>query len=143
MPSGLSRQHELLIKLEKKYPNAVFYASPQMQNGRAFNSAYAKGEVHRKSVFFSPNDIGPLPDPKAHSIAYRDGLAQAWLCSEPKEIAVASFEALEHRILSGFEQTRFHTLRAAAPEVRELVRSVVSAPMREAEASSRMSAPMA
>jgi hypothetical protein len=135
MPSGLSRQHELLIKLEKKYPNAVFYASPRMQNGQAFNSAYVKGKVHRRSVFFSPTGIGPLPDPKAHSIAYRDGLAQAWLCSEPKEIASTSFEALEHRILADFEQTRFHTLRAAAPEVRELMRAIVSTPMREAEAS--------
>ena len=135
MPSGLSKQHELLMKLEKKYPKAVFYASPKMQNGRAFNGAYAKAEVHRKSVLFSPNDIGPLPDPKAHSIAYRDGLAQAWLCSEPKEVAATSFEGLEHGILADFEQTRFHSLRAAGPEVRELMRSIVSAPMREAEAS--------
>jgi hypothetical protein len=47
MPSGLSRQHELLIKLEKKYPKTVLYASPRMQDRRAFNSAYVNGEVHR------------------------------------------------------------------------------------------------
>ena len=135
MPSGLSKQHELLMKLEKKYPNAVFYASPKMRDGRAFNSAYAKVEVHRKSVFFSPNDVGPLPDPKAHSIAYRDGLAAAWVCSEPKEIPTTSFEALEQEARADFEQTRFHTLRTAAPELRELMRSIVSAPMREAESS--------
>jgi hypothetical protein len=135
MPSGLSRQHELLMKLEKKYPNAVFYASPKMRDGRAFNIAYAKAEVHRKSLFFSPNDIGPLPDPKAHSIAYRDGLAAAWVCSEPKEVPATSFEVLEQQVRTDFEQTRFHTLRAAAPELRELVRSVVSGAMREAESS--------
>lgn len=135
MPSGLSKQHELLMKLEKNYPKAVFYASPRMQNGRAFNNAYANIEVHRKSIFFSPNDIGPLPDPKAHSIAYQDGLPNAWRCSEPKEIAAASFETLEQRARAGFEQPKFRTLRAAAPEMRELLRSVVNAPMREAENS--------
>jgi hypothetical protein len=135
MASGLSRQHELLIKLEKKYPKTVLYASPRMQDRRAFNLAYVNGEVHRRSVFFSPKDIGPLPDPKAHSIAYRDGLPYAWLCSEPKEITATDFPTLEHEVVSSFARSRFLTLRVAAPEMRELIRSVVSTPMREAEAS--------
>jgi hypothetical protein len=54
MPSGLSRQHELLINLEKKYPKTVLYASPRMQDRRTFNLEYANGEVHRRSIFFSP-----------------------------------------------------------------------------------------
>lgn len=135
MPSGLSRQHELLINLEKKYPKTVLYASPRMQDRRAFNVAYANGEVHRKSIFFSPKDIGYLPDPKAHSIAYRDSMSYAWLCSEPKEIRATTFETLSQEVLHRFEQPRFQTLRAAATEMRQLVRSVVSDPMRQAEAS--------
>jgi hypothetical protein len=135
MPSGLSRQHEVLIELEKKYPNAVFYASPRMQDRRAFNRAYVRANVHRASVLFSPSDIGLFRDRKAHSVAYRDGLAVAWVCSEPMEISVTSFEKLEHQVLLNFEKPKFRTLRAATPEMRELVRSVVSAPMREAEAS--------
>src|SRR5436190_23621952 len=81
MPSGLSKQHELLIELEKKYPKTVLSVSPGLRDSRAFNRAYTNGDGHRKSVFFSPGNIGPLPDPKAHSIAYRDGLSYAWLCS--------------------------------------------------------------
>lgn len=135
MPSGLSRQHELLINLEKKYPKTVLYASPRMQDRRAFNVAYANGVVHRKSIFFSPKDIGYLPNPRAHSIAYRDGLSYAWLCSEPKEIRATTFETLSQEVLHRFEQPRFQTLRAAATEMRQLVRSVVSDPMRQAEAS--------
>jgi hypothetical protein len=133
MPTGLSRQHELLIKLEKKYPKTVLYASPRMQNRGDFNLAYVNGDVHRKSVFFSPKHIGPLPDSKMHSIAYKDGLPYAWLCSEPKEITATDFQTLEHEVLTRFQQPRFRRLRSAAPEMRELIRSLVSSPMRDAE----------
>src|SRR5260370_18738299 len=112
--TGLSKQHELIIKLENKYPKTVLYASPLMQDRRAFNRAYVNGEVHRKSVFFSPKDIGPLPDSKAHSIAYRDGLPYAWLCSEPKEITATSFEALERQGLSRFRPSRLRTRAVVA-----------------------------
>jgi hypothetical protein len=135
MPSGLSKQHELLIKLEQKYPGTVLYASPRMQDRRAFNVAYVKGVVHRESVFFSAKEIGPLPDPKAHSIAYRDGLRYAWLCSEPKEISATDFETLDQEVLPRFQEPRFRTLRDAGPEMREFVRSGVSNSMREAEAT--------
>jgi hypothetical protein len=135
MPSGLSDQHELLIKLEDKYPRAVLYASPLMPDCRAFNLAYVDGKVHRKSIFFSPEDIGSLPDASAHSIAYRDGLSFAWLCSEPRRIMLLDFEALEEQVRLRFQQRRYRAFRAAAPEVREVLRSIVSAPMREAESA--------
>lgn len=93
------------------------------------------GEVHRKSIFFSPKDIGPLPDSKAHSIAYRDSLPYAWLCSGPKEIRATSFETLETEVLTRLGEARFRTLRVAAPEMREQIRSVVSNSMRETEAT--------
>ncbi len=135
MPASLSKQHELLIKLEKKYPQTVLYASPGMPDRRAFNRAYTKGDVHRKSVFFSPGDIGTLPDGKPHSIAYCDSLAFAWMCSDPKEIRAMTFEQMEHQVQSLFESPRFRALRTTAPELREAVRSMVSNPMREAEGS--------
>jgi hypothetical protein len=133
MPSGLSKQHELLIELEKRYPQTVLYASPGLRDIRAFNRAYTNGEVHRRSVFFSPNDIGPLPDAKAHTIAYRNGLAYGWLCSEPREINAVSFDTLEHQMQSMLEHEKSRTLRVTGPELREKVRSVVSGSMREAE----------
>jgi hypothetical protein len=73
-------------------------------------------------------------NPKAHSIAYRDGLSYAWLCSEPKEIHATSFAALGEEVNIRFEHRRFQSLRVAAPELRKQVRAIVSAPMREAEA---------
>jgi hypothetical protein len=133
MPSGLSKQHELLIELEKKYPQTVLYASPGLCDRRAFNRAYTKGEVHRRSIFFSPREIGPLPDDKSHSVAYRDGLTFAWLCSEPKRIEAMSFEMLKEQVQHLFGRPRFRTLRAAARELRSMVLSIVSEPMRRAE----------
>jgi hypothetical protein len=133
MPSSLSRQHKLLMALEKNYSHTVFYASPALDNLHAFNVAYGKGIVHTRSVFFSPGDIGPLPDDKAHSIAYRDGLPYAWLNSDPKRIEVITYAMLEERMRSLFESEQFRMLRDVSPNVRAVVRSLVSAPMREAE----------
>ena len=54
MAAGLSDQHELLIELEKLYPQAVLYASPGMRNLRAFNRAYTNAQVHRRSFSSRP-----------------------------------------------------------------------------------------
>jgi hypothetical protein len=50
-------------------------------------------------------------------------------CSEPKEINATSFEMLEEEVSSRFEHPRFRTLQAAAHELREQIREMVSAPM--------------
>ncbi|QQO16704.1 hypothetical protein JJB99_11365 [Bradyrhizobium diazoefficiens] len=71
MRRDLSGQHWRLIDLEQKFPGAVFYASPGMHNLGEFNLAYKDGRVHERSAFFSPADIGPLPDDKNHTIAYK------------------------------------------------------------------------
>ena len=87
MRKDLSRQHSLLIKLEKLHPDGAFYAAPAQQSLRAFNQAYTAGSVAAESVYFSPTDIGPLPDNKSHSIAYASDLGVAYFCSEPRSLA--------------------------------------------------------
>lgn len=133
MRRDLSDQHRLLMQLEKKYPRAVLYASPALQSRRAFNQAYNAAAVHQRSVFFSPRDIGGLPDDDEHSIAYRDGLAYAWLCSDPKKIKAKTYEGISHDAQSLFQEKRFHTLRDASTELRDSVRSLVGAEMRQSE----------
>lgn len=86
MRRSVSQQHELLIRLEQKEPGSVFYAMPRLMGQREFNRAYQAVAVHRESVLFSPNDIGPLPDHAQHTVAYDLGLNRAWFCSDPKPV---------------------------------------------------------
>src|SRR5690348_7313150 len=37
MRRDLSQQHDLLRRLERRLPNAVYYASPSMENNNSFN----------------------------------------------------------------------------------------------------------
>jgi hypothetical protein len=133
MATGLSDQHKRLIELEKLYPGNVFYASPGLSSLRAFNEAYVKAHVHLRSVFFSPSHIGPLPDAKPHTIAYRPDLTHAWLCSEPKRISSRTFQSLQEHVQSELDSPR--PLRDSAPELRQKIRAVVSTSMREGEGS--------
>lgn len=65
-----SRQHELLVELEKKYASSVFYATPFIVGRREFDIAYAGASVHVLSALFSPLDIGGLPEGEQHVVAY-------------------------------------------------------------------------
>jgi hypothetical protein len=107
MRRDVSRQHELLIRLEARYPSNVFYATPCIANVDDFDKAYNGAAVARQSVFFSPTDIGPLPDHKAHSIAYKSGLRNGYFCSNPKPIKARNFDELS----SGF---RTHSRRSGS-----------------------------
>lgn len=133
MRRGLSDQHKLLIQLEQQFPGAVYYASPGMENSSRFNKAYNAAEVHERSVFFSPQNIGPLPDDKEHVIAYRDGLAHAWLCSNPRQIPSSRFGDIDGKARSLFHDPRFSTLREAATLIREKTLELVSPEVRSAE----------
>ncbi|TPL47997.1 hypothetical protein FJ942_26360 [Mesorhizobium sp. B2-4-2] len=132
MRRDISRQHELLIELESRYPANVFYAAPTLENVRAFDSAYNAAAVARRSVFFSPTEIGPLPDDKIHTIAYRRGLATGYFCSKPKPIKALSFDQLSTTLSAKFEEKRFGELQFAAREVRENILDLVSPAMRDA-----------
>ena len=81
-----SQQHELLVGMAQKDPGSVFYAMPRLESRQAFNSAYAALAVHRRSVLFSPAEIGLLPDDEQHTVAYDLGSRRAWFCSEPRPV---------------------------------------------------------
>src|SRR5262249_43314614 len=121
MPSSLSEQHKLLITLEKKYPDTVLYASPALDDLDAFNDAYRKGLVHQRSVFFSPRDIGPLPDDKPHTIAYHVGLSYAWLNSDPIRVSVITYAMLEERMRHLFASEHFIALGDVSSNVRDVI----------------------
>lgn len=135
MRRNLSRQHELLIELEQRYPNGVFYAAPHLAGIHDFDRAYNAAAIAQRSTFFSPGDIGPLPDDKAHTIAYRAHLQTAYFCSEPQEIKAQSFDALAASIRSQMDEKRFAFVEPSAREVRETVLSLASRSMRDAEGS--------
>jgi hypothetical protein len=133
MRRDLSDQHQLLINLERKYPRTVLYATPKLHDLDEFNEAYNAAIVHQRSVFFSPGDIGLLPDDKAHSVAYCDGLTFAYFYSEPRRIEARSYENVGHETQALFEQDRFRTLEYAARELRSSIRTLASPLMKATE----------
>ena len=94
MKRNLSEQHKRLICLEKRSPNTVYYATPVLQDVHAFNAAYNQAMVHLQSALFSPKRIGELSDDRQHTLAFRQGLTTAWLCSKPREVPVIQFEGI-------------------------------------------------
>src|ERR1700722_9602063 len=133
MRRDLSGQHDRLIELEARFPGSVLYASPRLESLTLFNIAYNAGRVHERSVFFSPTEIGTLPDDKEHTVAYQGTSSAAFFCSEPRQIAAISYETLAGTVQHEFELDRYRTLREAARELRETARTLVSVQMRTAE----------
>ena len=123
MKKESSRQHELLIELEKKHAGSVFYAAPYIVGRTAFDQAYAGASVHLQSVLFSPGEIGSLPGGERHVVAYHPDLSWGWLCSEPQRVGT-------HRIdLVNEERGRLlkeAPKRRVADVAREIGESVLS-----------------
>ena len=118
-----SRQHDLLIELEKKHAGSVFYAAPFIVGRTAFDHAYAGASVHLQSALFSPGEIGSLPGGERHVVAYHPDLSWGWLCSEPVRIAIHrmdSVNAERDRLLKEMPKRR------VADVAREVSESVLS-----------------
>lgn len=107
MRNDLSKQHAHLIDLEKKHPSCVFYAAPCLADIHAFNRSYGLAKVFRDSAFFSPQDIGQLPDNKQHTIAYRHDLRHAFFCSEPQQIPRSTFEDIQKKLGTLLKQKEY------------------------------------
>ena len=122
MKKESSRQHELLIELEKKHSGSVFYAAPWIVGRRAFNDSYANASVHLKSVLFSPREIGSLPGGEQHVVAYHPDLSWGWLCSEPKRIDT-------HRMDSVNEERGRNLKEAPKRRVVDIARGVTESVM--------------
>jgi hypothetical protein len=122
-----------LIDLEGRYPGTVLYASPCLQNVDQFNLAYNAAQVHQRTVFFSPKEIGPLPDDKDHVVAYQDESNDAYFCSEPRRIEPLSYADLVFKARALFEQPQFQLLEVLSIHLRESIRDLVSPRMKQAE----------
>lgn len=133
MRRDISRQHALLMRLEARYPGCVLYAAPALAQARDFDVAYNAGEVARQSVFFSPNDIGALPDDRPHSVAYRQDLPTGYFCSDPRPVKALSFGGLADTLGSRFQEERFGRLVDSARELREVVASIASPQIRQTQ----------
>ncbi len=123
-----SDQHELLVTLEQRYPDSVFYAAPLLVGRSAFNDAYAAVAVHEQSVLFSPKEIGWLPSGEQHTVAFHPQLRWGWVCSEPVRISALRIGAVtEERGRIGRETAKRRLVEVA----REVTESVLS--MRDGE----------
>lgn len=124
MRRDLSNQHIHLIQLERNNPGLVYYASPTMEDIYEFNQAYNNVEIHQRTAFFSPNDIGPLPDDQKHVVSYMANTSFGWRCSEPQEVRVSGFDKLLHQIQSAFDDPKFGQLEEVAFRLRGTLREV-------------------
>lgn len=124
MRRDLSNQHQVLIQLEASNAGLVHYASPMMEDIQEFNDAYNLGEVHQETAFFSPQDIGPLPDDKRHMVSYEAYASSAWFCSEPQKIVLRQFKHLLEKATAKFEQAEFEHLEQVAGRTRGALREL-------------------
>ena len=139
MKRSVSRQHELLIDHEHRHPHSVYYATPELSSVGQFNAAYNSAEVHLRSVLFSPNEIGRLPDNEQHVVAYREGLQYAWFCSKPREIRAFRFEDVVGWLRSSFEEARYRRLGDMARTTLEEVLDLLPRQLRDSENGIRQS----
>ncbi len=137
MKSSLSRQHQLLIDLESRHPNSVYYAAPSLQCIKSFNSAYNSATVHFQSVLFSPGEIGPLPDDNTHVVSYCHGLPYAWFRSEPREIHTFRFEDVVDQLGNLSNESRFESLRDLARTTLEELMLLAPQEYRDSESAIR------
>lgn len=79
-PTKHSQQHPMLLALEASGA-AVYYAAPHFDTPAELNDAYINGQVAQRSVFFSPSEIGALPDDRDHHVTFKNG-HPVYLCSE-------------------------------------------------------------
>lgn len=87
-PLKYSNQHELLMTLEQNNIGGVFYVAPEFYLAHELNEAYLSKNVCEKSAYFSPCDIGSLPDDGPHYVVFGRSNAMAYLCSEePKTVS--------------------------------------------------------
>jgi hypothetical protein len=83
-----SQQHRLLLDLESdpSEPKIVLYAAPMFYTEEQLASYFLRTNTINNSAFFSPSDIGQLPDYLEHYVVFNERSSNAYVCSEPKKI---------------------------------------------------------
>lgn len=98
-PARHSNQHEALLSLNEG-GELVYYAVPRFHTEEEMDDAFSNNSVLQRSAFFTPIEIGPLPDGDNHYVVFNHS-QNAKLCSSPKEIDGESitFESFLSRVI--------------------------------------------
>jgi hypothetical protein len=99
-----SAQHKMLIELERQ-GSQVFYIAPEFADINSLDQAYNGVGVVTRSAMFSPTDIGPLPDDKYHSVAFKADAVSGWFLSDPKPVKLQRSDDLVSMALRGYSVT--------------------------------------
>ena len=113
-----SDQHEMLIDLEEKPGNQVYYIAPGFSDVDTLDKYYESQQVIRRSAMFSPREIGILPDTEDHRVSFRPDEPWGWFLSDPKQIPIHTKEKV-------IAQTRKHPLSENGHGVREFLDQLV------------------
>jgi|ERR1035437_161956 hypothetical protein len=119
-------QHRLLLDLEAS-GKLVAYATPDFWRTAELDAYFTAREVHLRTRYFAPSDIGSLND-KAHSVAYCTGNSTSWLFSEPHKLdAKYDSEEFGGRISAAVRKARkqepLNFLRGLSAIIQELTQS--------------------
>lgn len=80
-----SKQHDLLLHLERS-GNPVFYVAPKFYKNSELQNSYFASSVSANSIWVAPTEIGNLPDDDEHSVCFNQSASQVYFCSEPRLI---------------------------------------------------------
>jgi hypothetical protein len=94
-----SKQHNLLLNLEKNHRN-VFYVAPKFYDNSVLNNLYFNSCIAKKSIWIRPSEIGKLPDNDAHSICFNSDGSLVLFCSEPKRLYIGDYAVFREEITS-------------------------------------------
>jgi hypothetical protein len=118
-----SSQHKMLVELESQ-GNQVFYIAPEFADINSLDQAYNGVGVVTRSAMFSPTDIGPLPDDKYHSVAFKPNVASGWFLSDPKRVKLHRSADLISRASSSYSVTGSQSENAS--KVRDWLNSLAA-----------------
>jgi hypothetical protein len=83
--SGMT-QHELLMDLDRRLGNQVYYIAPGFYYEQPWRDSYRGRQVVQNSIMFSPAVLGPVDNNTNHIVAFENAYASfGWLCSEPEK----------------------------------------------------------
>ena len=79
-----SRQHEMLLDLEKK-GQEVYYCAPMFHRIEELNNTFLSRSVRSQSIWIRPSEIGSLPDEMEHYVSFEPHSSWTFF-SKPKRI---------------------------------------------------------
>lgn len=92
-----SKQHNLLLNLEKSHRN-VFYVAPKFHENDSLNNFYLNNNIAKKSLWVRPSEIGKLPDIDEHSICFNSSGSLVIFCSYPKQIYIGDYAVFQEQV---------------------------------------------